>query len=71
MTGERATAGIFATYPAPYLSLSAGFVDQVGRADKTKSSFPTAETELLHLLSAICVLGVWHGHAAALPAGSG
>ncbi|XP_047439423.1 aquaporin-7 isoform X1 [Mugil cephalus] len=29
VTGARATAGIFATYPAPYLSLMAGFVDQV------------------------------------------
>lgn len=29
VTGERATAGIFATYPAPYLSLTAGFIDQV------------------------------------------
>ncbi|XP_015235357.1 PREDICTED: aquaporin-7-like [Cyprinodon variegatus] len=29
VTGERATAGIFATYPAPYLSLIGGFFDQV------------------------------------------
>uniref|UniRef100_A0A8D3AB17 Aquaporin 7 n=1 Tax=Scophthalmus maximus TaxID=52904 RepID=A0A8D3AB17_SCOMX len=29
VTGDRATAGIFATYPAPYLSLPAGFFDQV------------------------------------------
>ncbi|XP_007554332.1 aquaporin-7 [Poecilia formosa] len=29
VTGERATAGIFATYPAPYLSVLGGFVDQV------------------------------------------
>ncbi|XP_041639214.1 aquaporin-7 [Cheilinus undulatus] len=29
VTGARATAGIFATYPAPYLSLPAGFIDQV------------------------------------------
>lgn len=29
VTGEMATAGIFATYPAPYLSLMAGFFDQV------------------------------------------
>nr|XP_020484999.1 aquaporin-7-like [Labrus bergylta] len=29
VTGARATAGIFATYPAPYLSLLAGFIDQV------------------------------------------
>lgn len=29
MTGVKATAGIFATYPAPYLSLLAGFFDQV------------------------------------------
>ncbi|XP_008318637.1 aquaporin-7 [Cynoglossus semilaevis] len=29
VTGDRATAGIFATYPAPYLSLMAGFIDQV------------------------------------------
>ncbi|KAM9408754.1 aquaporin-7 [Pholidichthys leucotaenia] len=29
VTGVKATAGIFATYPAPYLSLVAGFVDQV------------------------------------------
>lgn len=29
VTGVKATAGIFATYPAPYLSLLAGFIDQV------------------------------------------
>lgn len=29
VTGEKATAGIFATYPAPYLSLVGGFIDQV------------------------------------------
>ncbi|XP_026205059.1 aquaporin-7 isoform X1 [Anabas testudineus] len=29
VTGVKATAGIFATYPAPYLSLLAGFFDQV------------------------------------------
>ncbi|KAF7208290.1 aquaporin-7 isoform X2 [Nothobranchius furzeri] len=29
VTGAKATAGIFATYPAPYLSLMGGFVDQV------------------------------------------
>ncbi|KAJ8287251.1 hypothetical protein GJAV_G00049390 [Gymnothorax javanicus] len=29
VTGSKATAGIFATYPAPYLSIPAGFLDQV------------------------------------------
>lgn len=29
VTGAKATAGIFATYPAPYLSLMGGFIDQV------------------------------------------
>ncbi len=29
VTGAQATAGIFATYPQPYLSLLGGFVDQV------------------------------------------
>jgi len=29
VTGTQATAGIFATYPQPYLSLAGGFVDQV------------------------------------------
>ncbi|KAM8757448.1 aquaporin-7 [Acanthopagrus schlegelii] len=29
VTGVKATAGIFATYPAPYLTLLAGFIDQV------------------------------------------
>ncbi|KAI1904660.1 hypothetical protein AGOR_G00007970 [Albula goreensis] len=29
VTGPRATAGIFATYPAPYLSIPAGVLDQV------------------------------------------
>lgn len=29
VTGAKATAGIFATYPAPYLSIPAGFIDQV------------------------------------------
>ncbi|XP_019714302.1 aquaporin-7-like, partial [Hippocampus comes] len=28
-TGAKATAAIFATYPAPYLSLLGGFIDQV------------------------------------------
>lgn len=30
MTGPNETASIFATYPAPYLSLNNGFLDQVG-----------------------------------------
>jgi MIP family channel proteins len=29
VVGDRATAGIFATYPQPFLSLTGGFVDQV------------------------------------------
>jgi MIP family channel proteins len=29
VTGEKATAGIFATYPAPHLSTMGGFIDQV------------------------------------------
>jgi MIP family channel proteins len=29
VTGEKATAGIFATYPQPFLSQGGGFVDQV------------------------------------------
>ena len=29
VTGATATAGIFATYPPPFLSLGGGFVDQV------------------------------------------
>ena len=29
VAGEKATAGIFATYPQPFLSLPGGFVDQV------------------------------------------
>ncbi|XP_051786113.1 aquaporin-7 [Erpetoichthys calabaricus] len=29
VTGPKATAGIFATYPAPYLSVAGGFIDQV------------------------------------------
>lgn len=29
VTGAHATAGIFATYPQPYLTLAGGFVDQV------------------------------------------
>lgn len=29
VTGSQGTAGIFATYPAPYLSLAGGIVDQV------------------------------------------
>lgn len=73
VAGERATAGIFATYPAPYLSLPAGFIDQVARTDKNQGLSPHTVTELPHLFGVIpvCVLGVWHGHAAALPAGSG
>lgn len=31
--GPKATAGIFATYPAPYLSLMGGFIDQVNIMD--------------------------------------
>lgn len=58
VTGERATAGIFATYPAPYLSLTAGFIDQVARTDKTKTSFLTFVTQLLHLLSVIHVMSL-------------
>lgn len=29
VTGVKATAGIFATYPSSYLSLLGGFIDQV------------------------------------------
>ena len=29
VTGPKETASIFATYPAPYLSLKNGFLDQV------------------------------------------
>lgn len=29
VTGSQATAGIFATYPQPYLSIAGGFVDQI------------------------------------------
>lgn len=29
VSGPKATAGIFATYPAPYLSIQIGFLDQV------------------------------------------
>lgn len=58
VTGERATAGIFATYPAPYLSLPAGFIDQVARTEKTKTFVLTIVTELLHFLSVIHVVFV-------------
>ncbi|VFV19148.1 small intestine aquaporin [Lynx pardinus] len=30
VTGPKETASLFATYPAPYLSLNNGFLDQVG-----------------------------------------
>lgn len=40
VSGPKATAGIFSTYPADYLSLWGGVVDQVGsychRSDTTK-----------------------------------
>ena len=29
MLGDQATAGIFATYPQPFLSLGGGLVDQI------------------------------------------
>lgn len=41
VSGPKATAGIFSTYPADYLSLWGGVVDQVGsychRSDTTKN----------------------------------
>lgn len=35
VTGPKETASIFATYPAPYLSLNNGFLDQVGVRGRT------------------------------------
>lgn len=35
VTGPRETASIFATYPASYLSLNNGFLDQVGVSEET------------------------------------
>lgn len=32
VSGPKATAGIFATYPAPYISIHVGFLDQVSAA---------------------------------------
>lgn len=43
MTGPKETASIFATYPAPYLSLNNGFLDQVdvrGRPGRTLTFVP-------------------------------
>lgn len=35
VTGVNATAHIFATYPAPYLSITNGFADQVKKQHKS------------------------------------
>lgn len=49
VTGPRETASIFATYPAPYLSLRNGFFDQVGwgvkRQGQGRRSESVSETE--------------------------
>lgn len=76
VTGAKATAGIFATYPAPYLSLLAGFIDQVAmKPDYTKAASFNCFT---HSCLDVCLCGmfvlrapgVWHSYAAALPNGS-
>lgn len=41
VTGVKATAGIFATYPAPYLSLLGGFIDQVPESDAAGAYGPS------------------------------
>lgn len=38
VTGPKETASIFATYPAPYLSLNNGFLDQVSVRERPRES---------------------------------
>lgn len=54
VTGVKATAAIFATYPAPYLSLVGGFIDQV--AAKSSQRGPRHHLRLFFaiLTSEIC-----------------
>lgn len=67
VTGVKATAGIFATYPAPYLSLLAGFIDQVAmKLDLTihTQHYPycTVHSYLsthLHVVFVLCVCQVF------------
>lgn len=68
VSGVKATAGIFATYPAPYLSLLGGFIDQVAIKPEQLSSLPFSL--LMGDVYVVCALGVWNSHAAALPHGS-
>ncbi|KAJ8395553.1 hypothetical protein AAFF_G00030340 [Aldrovandia affinis] len=77
VTGPRATAGIFSTYPAPYLSIPAGFLDQVlGTAmlllclmalsdQRNKPALPGAEPMAVGLL--VLLIGVSWGATAAMP----
>lgn len=46
VTGVKATAGIFATYPASYLSLLGGFIDQV-----TMTTLSTTYIYATHLIT--------------------
>ncbi|XP_029947169.1 aquaporin-7 [Salarias fasciatus] len=77
VTGVRATAGIFATYPAPYLSLMGGFVDQVfGTAmlllclmalsdQRNKPPAPGSEPALVGLL--VLLIGISLGSNSGYP----
>lgn len=67
VTGVKATAGIFATYPAPYLSLLGGFIDQVA---VKPSRVGSGHNHLPYVSVTFVSPGVWDGHASALHNGS-
>jgi MIP family channel proteins len=66
VVGDKATAGIFATYPQPYLSLAGGLIDQiVGTALLVAGVFAFTDTRntappgwLTPILVALLVLGI-------------
>lgn len=59
VTGVRATAGIFATYPAPYLSLLAGFIDQVAMKPDERIT-ATNHDHLMHSALTLCFVVLFY-----------
>ncbi|MCI0420797.1 MAG: aquaporin family protein, partial [Acidobacteria bacterium] len=71
VVGDKATAGIFATYPQPFLSLAGGFIDQfIGTAllvlvvfaiTDTRNSAPTGNMAPLLIGLLVVLIGMTFG----------
>lgn len=54
VTGENATAGIFATYPNPHLTILNGFFDQVSTCHLVTNPSLNQKTHTLQMRNGIC-----------------